>query len=195
MKKKIMIWVAHPEKESFCGGLAKSYQAGAEAGGAEVRRIDLSKMNFDANAHAAFGRNREELEPDLKSWQETITWADHLVVIHPYWWAGMPARAKAVIDRALTSGFAFKYHDKGMLWDKLLKGKTGEGIITSDTPPLIDTLIYGRPGRRVLKNQILGFCGVKVKRILQFGSVKMSTPEKREQWLAKAVKMGKRAAG
>jgi len=106
----------------------------------------------------------------------------------------MPTKAKAVLDRALTSGFGYKYHGKGMAWDKLLSGKTADAVITSDTPTLIDTLIYRKPGRRVLKNQVLGFCGVKPRKIVQFGSVKMAGSEKIKRWIDRAETMGTRAA-
>ena len=91
-----MIWLAHPKSGSFCEGLAESYKAGAKSAGAEVKMIRLAEMDFDANAFAGYGDERPELEPDLVAWQETISWADHIVVVHPYWWAGMPGRAKAL---------------------------------------------------------------------------------------------------
>ena len=83
-------------------------------------------------------------------------------------------------------GFAFKYHRKGVSWDRLLSGKTADVIVTSDTPPLLDTLLYLKAGRRVLKKQVLGFCGIKTKRIVQFGSVKLASPAKIQGWLRKA---------
>jgi len=190
-----MIWLAHPQKKSFCEGLADSYQAGAKSAGAEVKMMRLAEMKFDANRQVGSGSEQPTLEPDLITWQKAISWADHIMVIHPYWWAAMPGRAKAVFDLALTPDFAFKYHSGNKItWDKLLTGKTGEGIITSDAPSWVDTFLFGRLGRRVLKDRVLGFCGVKVKRVLQFGSVKTSTPEKRKKWLRKARKMGAKAA-
>lgn len=76
----------------------------------------------------------------------------------------------------------------------LLAGRTADVIVTSDTPPLIDTLFYWRPGRRVLKNQVLGLCGIKTKRVVQFGSVKLAGREKIEKWLGKAARFGRQAA-
>ncbi|MAI44822.1 MAG: hypothetical protein CBC34_002735 [Hyphomicrobiaceae bacterium TMED74] len=40
------------------------------------------------------------------AWQENIAWADHILIVHPYWWGAMPTKAKAVLDRALTSASA-----------------------------------------------------------------------------------------
>lgn len=197
MVKNILIWVAHPKamnkgSGTLCESLANVYQQVVEEQGANTRRINLGDMSFTAefdgyaNAHA--------LEPDLIDWQKAITWADHIVIIHPYWWGAMPTKAKAVLDRALTPGFAYKYHSKGMGWDKLLKGKTADVIITADTPRLIDTLVYKKTGRRVLKNQVLGFCGIKAKKIVHFGSVKLATPKKINHWLVQVKKIALRAA-
>ena len=191
--KNIFIWVAHPKAGSLCEAIADAYQAGAERQGSTVRRMDLQAMNFDP-AFEGYGPDAPALEPDLIAWQQAIAWADHVMVVHPYWWGAMPTKAKAVLDRGLTSGFAYKYHARGVKWDKLLTGKTADAIITSDTPPLLDTLLYLKPARRVIKNQVLGFCGIKTKHCLQFGSVKMASDKKINGWITKAEKLGAKAA-
>ncbi|MEM9332551.1 MAG: NAD(P)H-dependent oxidoreductase [Pseudomonadota bacterium] len=193
MAKKIFIWVAHPKTGSLCSAMADAYQEGAKAKGAEIRRMNLSDMQFDMNFEG-YASDMPDLEPDLVKWQEAVTWADHLLFIHPYWWGAMPTKAKAVLDRALTPGFAFKYHGKTVAWDKLLKGKTADAVITSDTPPWLDTTLYLKPGRRVLKNQVFDFCGIKAKTIRQFGSVKMAGEERIAKWIAQTGQMGMKAA-
>ena len=189
MPKRIFIWVAHPKSTSFNAALAARYAKGAEARGAEVRMMALADMTkqdgFDDAARP---------DTDLAVWQENILWADHVVIIHPYWWGAMPAQAKAVLDAGLLSGFAYKYHGKGMGWDKLLEGRTGDAIITSDTPTWIDTLIYRSPGRRVMRNQVMKFTGIKPRKVVQMGSVKMASSDKIAQWLDRAENMGAAAA-
>jgi len=194
MAKRIFVWVAHPRETSLCASLGDAYGEGAEAAGASLRRIDLHAMDFDAGAGAGYGHAVPPLEPALIAWQEAVAWADHLLVVHPYWWGAMPARAKAVLDRALLPGFGFKYHARGLMWDRLLTGRTADTIITSDTPPWYDTLAYRRPGRRVLRNQVLEFCGIQVRRQVQFGPVKTASPDRIAGWLAKARRMGGEAA-
>lgn len=189
MSKKIFVWVAHPRSSSLCGALAENYLAGAREAGADVRRMDLADMHFDSDA-----AQDAPLESDLLTWQDAVAWCDHLLVVHPYWWAAMPTRAKAVLDRALTPGFAYKYHARGVKWDKLLEGRTADGIITSDTPPWLDTLLYRKPGRRVLRDGVLGFCGFKARKIVQLGSVKLADESKIASWLGRAHQMGARAA-
>lgn len=192
MTKRIFIWVAHPKETSLCKAMADAYQSGATGAGADVRRMDLDTMTFDMEP--AGYNSSIPLEPDLLDWQANIQWADHVMVIHPYWWGAMPAKAKAVVDRALAPGFGFKYHGKGIGWDKLLKGRTADAFVTSDTPPWLDTLIYRRPARRVMRNQVLGFCGIKTRKLIQFGSVKLASDTKINSWIAKVEKIGASAA-
>ncbi|RBI76978.1 flavodoxin family protein [Roseovarius sp. TE539] len=193
MTRKIFIWVAHPKPGSLSAALADAYEKGAAARGAEIRRMDLAGMSFDP-AFEGYGADPRALEPDLLQWRENLAWAEHVLLLHPYWWGAMPARAKAVLDRALTSGFAFRYHDRGMGWDKLLTGRTADTFITSDTPPWLDVLLYRKPGRRVLRNQVLGFCGIRTRRQVQFGPVKLADPGKIAGWLGRAESLGRSAA-
>jgi NAD(P)H dehydrogenase (quinone) len=55
-------------------------------------------------------------------------------------------------------------------------------------------LIYRKPARRVMKNQVLEFCGIETKKIVQFGSVKLASQKKIQNWIARARQMGARAA-
>lgn len=194
MTKNVFIWVANPKAGSLSSGLAEAYAQGAKAKGADVRLMELADMDFVAEFEGYTGRKGKEFAPALKTWQENVAWADHILIVYPYWWGAMPTQAKAVLDMALTPGFAFKYHDKGVRWDKLLEGRTGDAIITSDTPPWLDTLLYRKPGRRVIRNQVMDFVGIKPKKIVQFGSVKTATERKIQGWIEKAQTMGARAA-
>ena len=192
MTKKIFIWVANPKAGSLSSGLAEAYAKGAKTKGADVRIMQLSEMDFVAEFEGYTGRKK--LAPDLIKWQEAVTWCDHVMIVYPYWWGGMPTKAKAVLDMALVPGFGFKYHDSGLKWDKLLTGRTGDAIITSDTPVWLDTLLYRKPGRRVIRNQVLDFVGIKPKKIVQFGSVVAADARKIGSWLGKAEGMGAQAA-
>jgi putative NADPH-quinone reductase len=192
--KKVFVWIAHPKAGSLSATLGQAYAKGAEANGAEVRIMNLSDMDFVAEFDGYTGRKGRALAPDLAKWQDAVTWADHVLIVHPYWWGAMPTKAKAVLDIALETGFAFKYHEKGLGWDKLLSGRTGDAIITSDTPPWLDTLLYRKPGRRVIRNQIMGFVGIKARKVVQFGSVKVASAKKIARWIAKAERMGAKAA-
>ncbi|PTT74166.1 MULTISPECIES: NAD(P)H-dependent oxidoreductase [unclassified Chryseobacterium] len=180
--KKILIINGHPNKDSFNFGIAKAYQDGALWSGAEVKEIVIADLNFNPNLQFGY-QKRMELEPDLvKAW-EKIQWADHLVWIHPVWWAGLPAITKGFIDRLFLPGFAFKYRENSVWWDKLLKGKTAHIITTLDQPGLYYRFFFGRPSVNQLRKSVLEFCGVKPVKVTYIGIIKTSDIKQRKIWL------------
>lgn len=187
---KILVINGHPNPESFNHALADAFINGASIDGKnEVRYLQLSNMEFNPNLSFGYSK-RVELETDLLEVQEWVKWCEHLVIIHPIWWGGLPAQLKGLFDRAFLPGFAFKYREKGVLWDKLLAGRTAEILYTIDQPIWYYKLINGAPGLKQLKKMILSFCGFKVKRVTGFANVRFSTPDKRAKWLERASQLG-----
>jgi NAD(P)H dehydrogenase (quinone) len=189
MKKKILIVLGHPNKDSFCGGLAESYKNGAVAAGAEVMEILVSDLDFDPVLHAGY-KQVQELEPDLIRSQELIKWAEHIVFVYPTWWGTYPALFKGFLDRIFLPGFAFKYRKNSLLWDKYLTGKSAHLIVTMDAPGWYYRLFYGSAGNKAMKKATLEFSGIKPVRTTAIGSVKMLTPDKRKNWLHSIEKYG-----
>ena len=96
------------------------------------------------------------------------------------------------IEIIFLSGFAYKYKTPtGIIprWDKLLTGKSARLIVTMDSPPLYYKFISKDPGFKMMKD-ILNFCGIKPVYRNYFGSVKMSSKNKRKTWLNKSYKVG-----
>jgi putative NADPH-quinone reductase len=187
-----LVLLGHPRSQSLCGGLAKAYAEGAAQAGADVRGINLDKLSFDP-VTPPYG-TEQALEPDLAELQQSILWAEHLALVYPNWWGGAPGQFKSALERVLLPGVAFKYHAKGIGWDRLLKGRSGELLTTMDTPPLIYRWMFGAAGDRVIAKRTLDFCGIKPVRITRFGPVRSSTETQRAAWLGKARKLGARAA-
>ncbi|MDD4971417.1 MAG: NAD(P)H-dependent oxidoreductase [Paludibacter sp.] len=183
----------HPDKESFCLALALSYKAGADMTGADCKLVNLFDLNFNPILMNGY-RQRTDLEPDLSIIQQAILDADHLVFVYPTWWGTCPALLKGLIDRVFLPGFAFKYRDNSLFWDKLLKGKTARLIVTMDTPTWYYSFIYRSPGHNSMKKSILEFCGIKPVKITTFGPVKTSDDKKRNNWLFLSEKLGKKEA-
>lgn len=187
--KKILIINGHPNPESFDFGLAKAYKKGAVAAGAEVKEIIIQELDFNPNL--SFGYQKiMELEPDLLIAREKITWADHLVWVHPVWWGGLPAITKGFIDRLFLPGFAFQYRENSVWWDKLLTGKTAHIITTLDQPSWYYWFVFGRPSVNQLKRSVLQFCGIRPVKVTYIGPVRNSTKEFRTKWLTKTERMG-----
>jgi putative NADPH-quinone reductase len=193
MGKRILLIVGHPDPESYCTALAERYAAGAKRSGADVRVLELGRLAFDPVLKYGYKR-RMELEDDLAAAQEAVRWAEHLVLVYPTWWGTMPALLKGFFDRVFLPGFAFRYRESGALWDKLLTGRTARLIVTMDTPPLINRWLYGHAGHKVMKRNILRFCGIRPVRVTEVGPVRGSTEQRRRAWLDLAERLGERLA-
>lgn len=188
--KKILIINAHPYGESFCNALAEKYCQGATDGGFEVKMSNLRDLKFDPILHGGY-RVPTELEDDLKEQQELIKWSDHLVIVTPLWWAGMPALLKGFFDRTFLPGFGFKYSETSPMPKKLLEGRSSTVIYTQGAPTFFSYLIVKDSFWNALKIGVLNFCGFSpVKRIV-IGSMSNLTEEKREKWLEKIYTKGK----
>ncbi|HEY2494429.1 MAG TPA: NAD(P)H-dependent oxidoreductase [Paenibacillus sp.] len=193
MNKNIAIIIGHPYPKSYCNALATAYTKGATASGANIRTIDLGRINFEPNLKYGY-QKRTELESDLLAAQETIRWADHLVFVYPTWWGTMPAILKGFIDRVFLPGYAFKAKPNSVMIEKLLKGKTARLIVTMDSPPWYYRLALKRAGHHIMKRGILQSCGVNPVRITEIGTMKTSSVEVREKWLLKIEALGRKGA-
>jgi len=188
--RKILIINGHPDKDSFNFGIAAAYKKGALQSNAGVKEIIIRDLQFNPNL--SFGYQKiSVLEPDLLDAQEKIKWADHLVWVHPVWWGGLPAITKGFIDRIFLPGFAFKYRENAVWWDKLLKGKTAHIITTLDQPSWYYWFFYGRPSINQLKKSTLEFCGIKPVTVTYIGPIRNSTESFRNKWIAKVEQLGR----
>lgn len=182
MKKKILIILGHPAKESFCKSIANEYQKSASNAGHEVKLINLAELTFDPILHEGYNVI-QPLEPDLINAQNAILQAAHIIWVYPNWWGAMPALLKGFIDRVFIPGFAFKYKDNSNLCDKLLSGKSAHLYVTMDSPPWYYRWFIKMPGHIQMKRAILDFCGISQTKISNFGPVKLTTDKQREKWL------------
>lgn len=189
--KKILIINGHPYQKSLCASLAESYLQGAKEGNYEVKMIHLSQLKFDPILHKGY-LEIQELEEDLKSVQQDILWAQHLVFVYPIWWGSVPALLKGFLDRVFLPGFAFKYHKGSPWWDRLLKGRTGRLIITTDAPWWWNKFMYSDPAIKMMKKAVLEFCGVSSVKVTQLDEIKNKAPKDIELNLKKVYDLGKR---
>lgn len=181
--KRILVIQCHPNKQSYCQSLAEAYVKGAKEKN-DVELKSLSDLVFDPILRFGF-QKEQALENDLMEMQKKILWSQHIVWIYPVWWGGQPALLKGFIDRTLLPEFAFKYVEGGLGFpEKLLKGKTSEIILTLDTPYWFYKWIQGAPGIKIMKDGILGFCGIKLKKVKYVGPLHGSKPQKRQQWIS-----------
>ncbi len=195
MSRRILICDLHPARQSLSAALAQAYRAGAEAAGHETRALALSEMDFTPDLGQSSFRNTPPLEPDLVTFRDALTWAEHVVLIAPMWWGGLPAKAKGLFDRTLLPGYAFDPRKRRFgLPRPLLGGRTGRLILTSDTPGWAFALMYRSAAKHQFQRQILSYVGLRPRGFTHFSPVEHSTLTLRARWLAKTEALGRKAA-
>jgi len=184
MAKHIVIIQGHPDAMArhFGHALADEYVKGAQDGGHEVQRIEVAALDFPLL------RTKEDFErgqpPDsIKQAQETIKWANHLVIIYPLWLGSMPALLKAFFEQVFRPGFAFEYQPSGKMARKLLTGKSARIVVSMGMPTLIYRWFFLAHSVKNLQRNILGSSGIKPIRSTLIGSIEGLTDRQRADWL------------
>ncbi len=185
----VLILNGHPRPGSFGDSLCDRYAEGARAKGLTASTVALRDLRFDPVLHLGYAGD-QPLEPDLVEMQTAIRDCKRLVLVFPIWWGGMPALMKGFVDRVFLPGFAFKYRDGGMMWDRLLSGRSARVIATMDAPPWYDLLLYRAGGTQIAKMALLRFTGFKPVRVWRLGSLRHSTEQQRAAWLERATRLG-----
>ena len=193
-RKKIVILLGHPDRETLSGHFAMLYEQAAKGAGHEVKRFNLGDLQFDPVLHKGY-KMIQEHEPDLKELQEAIRWCEHLLIVYPNWWCTMPALLKGLFDRMWLPGFSFnmRKNNKGapvLGWKKRLKGKTSRVVVLSGTHPFLLWLMFGDYTNEI-KRGILWFAGFKVKLSL-FGPTDQAPEWKKNEWRRKIIVLAKR---
>ncbi len=187
-KKKIFILLGHPDTDSFNGTLASEYERGAVSAGHEVRRMNVGEMVFDPILHHAY-KVIQPLEPDLQSFIENVKWCDHFVIVYPIWFSTMPALMKGLFDRAWLPGFAYKFTPSGLMWKRLLKGRSASMVVTSDNIPIVLRLVFGDSTNEVRRG-LLWFAGFSPIRVHSIGFLKFASMSRHERTKRKIFKLG-----
>jgi NAD(P)H dehydrogenase (quinone) len=189
MTKKIFLLLGHTDPATLSGALADTYEQAARASGHEVRRMNIGDLHFDPVLHEGY-KSIQELEPDLKDFQENLRWAEHLVVVYPTWWHTMPAMLKGLFDRAWLPHYAFNFADHGLTWKKLLRGRTARIITSANTAPWLIRLMYGSP-TTTLVLCILGFSGIRARSTI-FGPSERASERAKARWFRTVARLGRK---
>ena len=194
--KRIYILNGHPAETSLNRTLAEAYAEAARNAGHEVRLTHIHDISFDPDYGFGGYERHKPLEAGLEQVLDDIEWSQHVVLTTPMWWGGLPAKLKGLFDRALLPGRTYDTRNTDWMGmpTPMLSGRTGRVFMTSDTPGWFMRWIYHNAMLRQLKDQILGFVGIKPARITHFSGASHPKPGKVERWVAEVEKYGMSAA-
>ncbi len=192
MPERILLLDGHPDRDPkhFIHALAGAYGDGARAAGHEVRTVAIGELEFPVL------RRPEDfysgaVPEQVRASQESLLWADHLVILFPLWHGSMPAWLKAFLEQLLRPGFAFDQSQARRLPRKLLGRKSARIIVSMGMPAIVYRWYFGAHGSRSLQRSILEFCGLHPVRTTAIGAVEGSG-SRRAAWLRRIGDLGRR---
>lgn len=195
MKKNILIIQGHPDPVATHYGhaLATQYIEGAINGGHAVKQLAVARLEFPL---LGTKQDFERGEPpaSIKAAQDSIQWAQHIVIFYPLWLGSMPALLKGFLEQVFRPGFGFAAveAEKGMP-EKKLSGKTAHIIVTMGMPAFFYRWYFRAHGLKSLERNILGFCGIKTIRESLIGQVEAKNASARGKWLDRMTTLGAKA--
>ncbi|MDP2286801.1 MAG: NAD(P)H-dependent oxidoreductase [Pseudohongiella sp.] len=192
MSKRILVIQGHPDNSAphLNHALADAYSNGARAAGHEVRVVTVSALDFPL-LRSQHDWEHGEVPATLKTAQEDILWAEHLVVYFPLWLGGMPAVLRAFLEQVLRPGFAFSYSKSNPMGVKGLKGRSARIVVTMGMPSLFYKWFFRAHSLKALKRNILGFVGIAPIRQTVIGMSANLKPEEFKKLLGLMQKLGR----
>lgn len=176
-KEKALFVVADPRAYSVTNDLANTAMAYFESKDVEVEKRDLYEIGFNPvlseetfyNAKDGAGETPE----DVKTEQEFVTQADHIIFVYPNWHDTPTAIVKGYMERVFAKQYAYKDSDsglEGLLTDKDIytimncgylgggRGFIGDGVGQND-----ETWDKYMEAFKVFDDDTAGFWGVTNK--------------------------------
>lgn len=192
VSRRIVIIDGHPDKagERYVHALASAYRSGCESAGHEVRTIAVGKLALrGVRSNEDFRKGQPPAA--ISEAQQSVAWADHLVILYPLWLGSMPGLLKSFFEQLLRPGFAFEAAKGKGLPRKLLKGRSARIIVTMGMPAFFYRWYFRAHSLKSLERNILAFCGIHPVRASLVGMVEGMSQRKREEWLKKVETLGR----
>ncbi len=195
---RVLILVAHPQKNSFSHKIASAYKDGALAAGHSIDLLDVYTTPLQLGFLKPESKTEHATQqPIREALQAKITNADEIVIIHPLWWGGPPAILKNFIDQVFTPGFAYRPARKKFLLpgrlslmpQRLLKGRRVRLFVTCDSQRWTNTLRL-MPHLVTWDMYVFRVCGLRLASFHMFDYMKRRDDLTRAKWLAKVRAIG-----
>ena len=101
---------------------------------------------------------------------------------------------KGFIDRTFLPGITFEFKEGSYEPIGLLKGKSANVFITSDTPESYDIEMMQQPALHQFKTGTLEYCGVSPVKVTYIATISNSTEAFRKEWLSNMYAFGEALA-
>lgn len=193
--RRILIIQGHPDATArhYGHALADAYADGAAAAGHTVRRIEVAQLEFPL-LRSPQDWMHGTVPDALRSAQDDLQWAQHVVILFPLWMGDMPALLKGFIEQVARPGFAFERAEGGAKAGKpALGGRSARVVVTMGMPAAVYRHYFRAHSVKSLERNILGFVGFAPVNATLIGTVESADGKPRERWLAKLRDMGRQA--
>lgn len=187
--KRILLIQGHPDASArhLCHALASSYVTGAQEAGHTVRQIDVAQLDFPLL------RSQKDFETgvvpaSLKSAQDDILWAEHILFFFPLWAGDMPALLKGFIEQIYRP--AFTGASASHFAEKRLSGRSARVVVTMGMPALVYRWYFRAHSLKSLERNILGMVGIAPVHETLIGMTEGMKPKDAAKWLGKLVRLG-----
>jgi NAD(P)H dehydrogenase (quinone) len=191
---KTLVIFSNPNEQGHCAAILREVETRLMEKNVDFQVLKLEKNGYDPvmRPQEHFTAGAEEINPLTKKYLELMTNADRLIFIYPVWWSTMPAMLKGFFDKTLQPRIAYQYVKYPWLWFAIPKGlwtqKKAMVICTSGAKKWMSLVGQSNRFKSVIKNDILGFCGIKAKVYQLGGCLKYS--EERLPEIKSIVKKG-----
>lgn len=169
---KHAILLAHPDRASFNGAIARAYARAARELGHEVLKRDLYAMKFDPclKAEEISGPDVPRFAGDVMTERHLLEDVDVFAFFYPLWFNGPPAILKGYVDRVFSMGFGFEPAPGGMA-----PGLEGRRLISFTTSGAPDFWVRDTGALEALKTvfdrHLAGVCGLSFLDHINFGGI------------------------
>lgn len=148
---RTLVVVTHPRPNSLTRAALDRVLAGLERAGAPYEVIDLDAEDFDPRLTREERRGHlsqgPEDRPGLEHHVAALRRAERLVLVHPTWFGGQPARLKGWFDRVWMNRVAFELPDGADRPRRRLTNLRELHVVTTHGSPRWLNLVQGNPGR------------------------------------------------
>lgn len=181
-----------PDPKHYIHALADAYETGAEEAGHVVRRIDTGSLDIRClrTPEQFYAKPDDKRVEDV---QDIVSWSDHVVLMFPMWYGGIPAHTRGFLEHLGRGGFLLAEGEENKWPRPMMKGKSLRIVMTMGMPSAVYRLAFGAFGVRSLEKGVFGISGFHPMHHTLIGMVEAMGNDGRLRWLEKMRVMGSKA--